>query len=405
MEFALTDFFHAVQKQADLHPDAAALSSVDGKSVLSYQQLLRSGEAAAAWLRAQGVQAGDCLALRISPSSVLHGIFLLAALRAGALVATLGNRPGAEWAALEVLSPRLLSVDADKLPFVDTADWLSVSATDVQSFLRTQGVFGLPAAADMASTAGLVLFGGAAGAVCAVKLPVARLVPRLRVLAERLQLEPGRRLSLALPASAPLGLELAMACWLAGGCVVHPTSVPQLRMVLQSGSDDVALSSQVLHELLGASDEPVQAARAAPSRRVFVVGGPLSLEVAALARQRLLREPHLLMSSAETGLFSVGTKADLAARIGCVGRPAGAADVQAVDARGHVRPVAQDGLLRVTTPWMAASYVQDTSPILPTDISGLRDGWWLSGLRGSIAADGRISISGVLAPAGHLTDG
>lgn len=402
LEIALTHLFDAIQTQADLHPEAAAFASVDGMPLLSYRQLVTGAEAAAGWLRAHDVRGGACVVLGMPALSLAHPILLLGALRAGALVGSFGNQPDREWAALESLRPRVLSFEGEEPRTIEGADCLTVTARDVEGWLRTQRIVGLPPSADATATSGLLLFGGEARHIGALKLPVHVLFARVRDLALRLRLEPARGLGLALPASAPMDLEATLACWLVGGCVVRPASVPQLRLLLRSEANDVVVSSAVLRALLETNDEgSAPTALAAPSGRVFVLGGPLLPETAALANQRLGREPHLLLASAETGLFSFGSKADLSAHLGCVGRPVGSADVQAVDARGDVRPVGQDGLIRVTTPWMAAPCVDPRRAGERSPIGNPGDGWWASGLRGAIAPDGRIIISGVLAPLGR----
>lgn len=377
---------HLIHSAAARHPELPAIMS--DSSAVSYAQLAERVEAAAALLHGHQVGAGEVVALALAQSPYWQWVFLLGALRLGAVPAVLGERPLRQLAAIPGEPPRVLAPEGSPLARLPGVRGIELSLAMLRKIDDTRIVLGLPDAGAAEATAGLIEFGGLDDPR-AVRLSSATLQARCLDLAGRCALDSGSRLVSALSADAAPGIEAALALWSVGGALVLPMRAGTLAgLVRATHANHLLATPRVLADWLRTDSPP---ALDGVCCRVSVFGAPLAPAVAAEARQWLGAAPQVLLWGAESGVFCHGTVEDLALHPDCVGRARAGLSLEVVGRDGAPLPPGQTGLLRVLTPFAATGYLDGGESLSGL---GLRNGRYDTGLLGHQTADGYLHVVG-----------
>jgi acyl-CoA synthetase (AMP-forming)/AMP-acid ligase II len=145
------------------------------------------------------------------------------------------------------------------------------------------------------------------------------------------------------------------------------------------------MTPQILREILAAPDGALSRD---DSIALFVTGGALSGDLANAAIARLTRRLHTHLASTETSTFAltpIETAEDLLWH-----RVLPHCDVQVVDEADRLRPIGEEGQLRVRVDHGATEYLGDTA----TSGAFFRGGFFYTGDLAVVRADGRLNLRG-----------
>lgn len=375
-----------IHSAAARQPESPAL--VADSFSLSYAQLAERVGAAAAHLRTQQVKEGDIVALALGQTPLWQWIFLLGALRLGALPAVLGQRPHHQLRAIPGEAPHVVAPEGSPLARLPGVRGIEVSTAALRKIEDTRIVLGLPEAATTDAVAGLLEFAGL-DEPRALRLSSGTLQARCLDLAGLLGLDVDSRLLSVLGVDAAPGIEAALALWSVGGALVIAPPGEPLAVAL------VALRGNRLLATPGAWAEGLKNAGAQSDLsslgcQVSLYGAPPTPALVADTRRALGTSPRLVLWAPESGVFCSGEADDFAAHVQCVGRARAGVTLEVLGRDGVRLSPGQPGLIRALTPWAAAGYLDGG-----TSLSGfgMRQGGYDTGLLGHVEPDGRLCVS------------
>ena len=389
---SLSDLIHSA---AARHPESPAL--VSEPVTLSYAQLAQRVDAAAALLRTHQVKEGDIVALALGQAPLWHWIFLLGALRLGAVPAAMGQRPHLELRAIPGEAPHVVAPEGSPLAHLPGVRGIEVSTAALRKIEDTRIVLGLPDAAATDAGAGLIEFAGL-DQPRALRLDAAALCARCDDLVALYGLDGGSRLLGMLGLAAAPGIEAALATWAAGGARILGTlSRPLVDQIGATGANRLLITPAALAAGLEGDALPDLTGL---NCQVSLFGAPPAPALVDVARRVLGAAPRLVSWAPESGVFSDGGAEDFAAHPHCVGRARAGVGLEVLGRDGLALAQGQTGLIRVRTPWAAAGYLDGGES---RSGFGWRQGGYDTGLLGHVASDGRLCVSAAavepLAPA------
>lgn len=372
-------------KAAKTTPDAPALQY--GEIRLSYAQLSADVKRIAAHLLREGLQPGDIVAVHVS-KPLSHWVVTLALMRIGAVTVSLTSGYKAELAALASASA-VICAPEDRAPddFPKTPrrihidpKWLGSDPADA------------PASPDVetaAQTIARICFtSGTTGSAKPMLLDPDLLAIRFSGTAQRTGLKDGDVFWCGLGPDTAYGFTATLATWEKGGVVLfsdgRPGSFTQMR---QLGVNVLLASPAALRPLLKDAKDRADGQRLGV---VIVAGGRLSPAFRDDLLQHLCDRVEIAFGASETGGITTGDARFLDDHPGNVGPLFPDAQVEILDEIGAPVPNGEAGLLRMRTDSTVAGYLNaedDTA-------RNFRDGWFYSGDRAILSADGQLTILG-----------
>ena len=355
-----------VLERAEARPDAIAL--VDASRELTYAELARGVLAQAARLHAQGVSAGDTIALDSGgpPESGLDRIVTLYGL--GYLGATVLPLP-----------PALSPVRRDRIVAALGAKRLDE---------RPAAEVGAPPRGDLPDRLAVYRFStGSTGEPKASITTNSQWTQQHAAAARALDFGPDDRLLPAIPMPHPIGLRYLMRIHAAGGALVNralPVELDALAALIRRHRvTRIAASPAQLRWL---ASRPAPAGFAMPPLAGIVTGGaPLSEEEQAQIRSRLCANLYLDYGAVEFSIIaSLRPGEPLSGGL----RVVEGVDAQIVDENDRPVPGGEVGRLRVRAAWTPAGYAGG----LGSD--QFRGGWFYPGDLARLADARRLVLSG-----------
>jgi long-chain acyl-CoA synthetase len=355
-----------VTERAESHPDTVAL--VEAQREITYASLARNLRAEAARLHAQGVAAGETIALDMEGPletgfARICSFYALGYLGAVALPLPTGLTAAHRDELLAALGARTLgtgpAIGQAPAPRGDEPDRLT-------PYRFSSGSTGVPKAATSKNALWTLQHAAASRA---------------------LDFGPGDRLLPAIPLPHPIGLRYLLRIHAAGGALVNatlPQSLEELaELIARFGVTRIAASPAQLRWL---ASRPAPAGFRLPPLAGIVTGGaPLSPEEQQAVRERLC--PHLFIDygAVEFSMIAVQRPED------APGSGAGViegVEAEVVDDAEQVLPAGQVGQLRVRAPWSPQGYAAGHGS------RQFRDGWFYTGDLARFAAPRRIVLAG-----------
>ena len=363
-------------RQARASDDRPALS--DARATLSYRDLAAAAARAAGRLEALGMGQGT-IVLWEARSTLPALIWLHAAIWAGATVAPF--RPGLDPVALRALAERiaargLLSAEGERLGLtgVAFADLPRENAPDLP-----------PAPTDPERIATLMQTSGSGGPAKLVPLRWRHHAASVQAITDRLGLTADDRWLLCLPLHHIGGLAILLRAALTGASVTLHERFDAGRVAAELGHRGITHVSLVptqLRRVVAALDRPV-----ADSLRCVLIGGAPA-EPALLTRARAMGLPVVPtwgMTEAGSQLVTPSptevSAIDFSTRPGLVGRPLDGVELRAAGVEGR------EDELEARAAQLFEGYAD--GPGGPDD-----RGWFATGDRGVIDADGWVRIIG-----------
>lgn len=383
---------HLIAQQAQQTPDAPAI--VGNDHAITYAQFAMRVQAAATVLMKHGVKPGDGVALQLPHSPYWHWAFTLGALRIGACPLAVHPRSGGEFFGASICK-HLVVAPRDPLPTPAGLVRIELDEDALRTLMNTRLVIGLPALAEAEAHGAVLLLAHAShGGPRIVRLGATLLRQRVNLTLTRHGYTRDARTLCALAFDDGVGMQHALATWMAGGA-----------LVLSKGADDIAdtvrkhVPNRVVTTPLGIGQLLKAFVEPAPGQadRVLVVtDGLLPQEWAEKALQRLGSELRVVYACAETSEISLGNEQGLARHPGAMGGPLPEMEVQIVDAAGQPCPPLQAGLLRVRSALAVGSHAADyaRAGALPA----FHNGWVYCEHAAWLTPQGRLAITGPAAP-------
>lgn len=326
-------------------------------------------------LRGKGVEAGTRVALAL-PNGAPLIVLLWALWRRGAVAVPLSTRiPPAEQLrrAHRVDCAVLVTSAPDAIPAADDAD---MEVHPVHAVVQFEGEGRAEAALSDDQSATILFTSGSTGAPKAALHSWGNHRYSAKGANANLPLERGDRWLLSLPLYHVGGLAILVRCALAGATVVLPPGSASLADALRrTGATHVSLVSTQLRRLLDATHGPPPTAL----RAVLLGGGPIPN---GLLRRGVDRGWPLLTSYGSTEMASQTATTVPGAPLGAL-RTAGRS-------LPHRRLRISDGEIQVAGPTLFRGYVTEAG----IEASRTEDGWYATGDRGVIDAQGRVTVLG-----------
>jgi cyanophycin synthetase len=373
----------------DLFPDGC----------VSFAELERLVDALVAWLRQQGVRAGDVLALSLA-SEFAQLVSLLAAARCGAAVHAVSLRASGRLrnAQLAQSSPAWCLTDMPAAASTPPAGGLraTVLHLDLEALDGPTGSSPFPDEIDTAGMASrpflLVSGSGSTGRSKLICISHRCFLDRLaRTLARHDAAEPLRLHSLV-HLDHPSPKELALAVLFAGGALV----------LVDRGEDDtlricrdesVTLVWATVSHLEALLDR-LPAGAGAPAlptvRALYVASSIVGDSLRARVMARLTPALHVRYGTNESGGLSVATPDEIRTTAGTVGRPLPGLQLEIVDGNGQPVGPGVPGEIRVRGPGIVDGYPNDPEETARR----FRDEWFNPFDRGQATADGQLVHGG-----------
>ena len=384
------NIFDAIAEAAAAHPQRVAL--VAGTQAYSYQGLVRITGVMAQRLWDAGVKAGDVVVLRSTdPCSLLLQTLALARLGAISLATVLTE-------GLDSLLPRCGATAAicgssasraglpAQLPVLDEAALLAPVPTAGPDF----------ASCDLAEDAGwrIALSSGTTGQTKAMRWTHGGSRAYAQSLDEAAAPLGGHDRVLVF---ADVGSAYAMhriLHTLARGAALllpaNPAPAELVRCLDLYGATQlvtvVSLALQLLRHVQASGDS---AAPRFPSlAQMLVAGEAISPALRAALRSHICPQLRLSYGASECGPIAIADAALQIAQPRAAGRLRPGCAVQVLGPQGQALPAGQVGTLRVRTPGMVQAYLGDAEQSARV----FRDGWYLTGDRGHIDAQGVLHL-------------
>lgn len=376
----------AIEEHAQSRPDHPAIE--DRGQVVTYRDLDRRVDRAAANLRAAGVDVGDIVGVTLPDSAELLVAFLALA-RAGAAILPIDGRlPQAEREQLITDLSIKAAIVADGVAFADRSPTLTIGS-----------VCGPASAADPFAAPALdadhpLLCGQSSGTTGKPKL-FQWSHGRVRDWAVRYMENDGwtadDRYLAVIGAAFNFGARLCFGILYAGATVVIPVSREPddlITLIRGQGITTVFLTPSHLRPLLRLAGG---GAPAFPSlRAMFVSTAPVTPEERRAARKLLTPNFFESYAANETGLLVVAMPADQDAYPNSIGRAVRGVEAQVVDENDQSLPPEAVGHIRFRVPGLPEGYLKDPE----ATAHHFRDGWFYPGDLAAINAEGYIFLKG-----------
>lgn len=388
----LADF---IETQAASRPDSPALWS-DGRW-LDYRTLNHRANGLARRLQAQGIQAGDRVAI-LALNHVAHFDLLLAAMRLGFVVVPLNHRLGREELALMVarVRPSLLFVDAAHQPLADALAlplqsldayeaWLAVADEDPPCARRPLTPEDLH----------MILFtGGSTGLPKAACLPYRQTLGNAEDTITAWGLDDRDVAIQCTPCFHAAANVLSLPLLMAGGRVVLMPRFDAGTYLALAEQHAVTWLFMVPTMYRALVEAPAFATLRLPRLRVAISGGapcPPPLQ-ARLAERGIVLRQGFGMTEAGVNCFQISC-AEAARAPGAVGRPMPRMQMALRRPDGSlVTTPGEVGELTLAGPQLCAGYFGD--PDLDLAAQGFREGWLWTGDLAQVGDDGLYRICG-----------
>jgi acyl-coenzyme A synthetase/AMP-(fatty) acid ligase len=373
-----------VLESVERSPEAPAFIAAD--QAISYRSFLALLSNVVSHLHAQGVRAGDPVALTMSQSP-LHLITFLALARLGALVvpATPFLRPEDKLALFRKFEIRTAVADridagvaGCKLVLLDT-----MRARGDETSLAAGGY--LP---DDDTPMRIALTSGTTGAPKGVAQTHATFVKRL----DRMNCEVAEQ-PRVLPPNLHItsALNLAMHALVKGGAVVFPRGYdnePFFDALRKHAVTHVALPPANLSLMLASLPDDGPAFPAL--RHLRLLGNTPSVSFLEVVRRRFSTYPYLPYGVGEIGVVAMATPQTLAREPMSCGPLEPGVRMEVIDESGTALPAGQVGEIRVSIPDMPSGYEGPDAG----DRTRFRDGWFHPGDRGHLSREGWVFLEG-----------
>jgi long-chain acyl-CoA synthetase len=381
---------------------AARAAVVEGDRALSYSDLWRwSDRLAAALDHPGGEVAGHPVAL-VLPNSAGFVAAFLAAARAGAVVAPLspGYRLQELTHYLRDMEPAAVLVDGETAPLVQTALGAGTSSPRVHLVTEAppgdtlatgdDGARPRPATADGSLL--LLYTSGSTGPAKRVIRSHRQLLAEIEALHALLAVTAADRFLGASPFSHVNGLVRSMLTAVLGGATLYPVRRFGRRAVLELiGRERLTFFGGVppMFARLGQTP-PGLAADLSTLRIVFSASAPL-----VPADARAFHRAHgvyvrQLYGSTETGTITYNDHPRIEERLESVGRPLPGVRIAVLGEDGRPVPPGVEGQIAVASPFAIGAYHGNPDATR----ASFRDGAYLTGDLGRLAADGFLTLTG-----------
>jgi acyl-coenzyme A synthetase/AMP-(fatty) acid ligase len=361
--------------QAAERPETAAY--VDERGVLTYRELARNVERAAALLAGSGVRAGDVIGLSIrdEPESARRGLYLLYGLGwiGAAALPLYPEMPRAGWPALLDRFGARLRIGGRFFGRAGAHPPAPRGDRDERPFLYhfSSGTTGEPKA--VCFTHGELAAQIAAGA------PVERW-------------SAGERLVVGRPWPSKVAVRYVMRLHAVGGAVVRarfPRTRDEVAHLMRESGVTALFGGPTAMRALLASPAPAQGNLAA-LRALRVGGGIVRPEELRALRSEITPNVYHGYGCTEAGAIGVLPPEDPVGEAIALRLCAPGLEVEAVDERDAPLPPGATGRLRYRAPWIPRGYVGNPAQTA----RHFRDGWFYNGDLGAIDAAGRLTLGG-----------
>lgn len=374
-----TSFAERLDRHAADMPGAPAF--VRTGEALTYAELHRCVEHAAAWLRDEGCTAADVVGITIA-DELGHLVVSLAALTLG--VPQVGL-PTYEPQAARLRLARALRVT--RVIAVDPAHGLpGIAASFVTPAFLAQPRRVPPQDAFDADPAAIAMFVASSGSTGDPKL----IALSARVLHERHRhrgFSPRDRILTLTTIEDIFGKSTRLNAAWHGAASVHRASPAQPIGGLCATHAVTRLVVGVLQatSLVRDDADPLPV-----GLDVFVSGARVPMRLREAYRAARRANLHVELGAREVGLVSTTWPQDRDPSLECVGPVVPTANVEVVDAEGRALPEGQVGEIRVRTAYMIDAYYRDPA----ATARNFRDGWFHPGDLGSFTPQGSLCLHG-----------
>ncbi len=373
-------------------PDRAAV--VAPAATLTYAELDRAVDAAAAGLLGAGAAAGDRVAVALGHDLPLF-VVPFACSRAGVTALLLNTTLSpAQWAGqLSRARPALLVADtAHRDRLAQAAGDRAVVPADAALPLSGGDRSGVDTGAGEDAALALIATSGTTGVPKMTTVTSRGLIHAALAYVDLLGLGDDERTLVVLPLYyiGPLSAQTTTMP-LVGGCSIvaadpRPVAAPALL------ARHAVTHLDAVPAWLGLLVRDAPAGPPPPHWRTLIYGGaPMPAETAARLHQRF---PDVVLydvwglSETHGPATAVRLTPGAALPAGTVGRPVAGVDVRVLDATGGVQPAGRAGELQVRGANVTPGYFDD--PALSATV--VRDGWLSTGDIGAVDADGSVRI-------------
>jgi acyl-CoA synthetase (AMP-forming)/AMP-acid ligase II len=366
-----------IARHARETPGAVAL--VENGRDIDYAAFDRAIWRASAWLREQGIAAGETVGIAMGDNA-LHLVIVYALARMGAVQLSLPLRepePVRQRLARR-FGVRTVIADGDAKPA-----WLEGGGTADASLRAPGGETGWRIVMSSGTTAEPKAVLQSHAAHCAWREIYARVVPG----------RPQDRYLSMVPLDFYAGVRQCMELHWAGSAVVLPGEARSpgdfLAAVERHAVNYVFLIPNQIHQLLAhlADDAPGLPGVRVLRTGAMVVSQKLSQEV----HRRLTPNMVVSYGSNDVGSILAYTNREVMERHpGAVGIPSPGVRLEVVDEHGRPLPAGEPGLIRAQAPGMPAGYIDNPKA---TAIA-FRDGWYYPGDLGMLSAGGALYFKG-----------
>lgn len=378
-----------LQQQARLQPQAPA-AACDG-NVVSYAALQETVCRACAWIKNQGIVAGDVVIVALA-DPLLHLAAVLASARMGVAHLALTQADGARRCAALAKRVGAIAVLAD---FPEAQAYGLPVLTPGRAWLDPES----PREADDMpaphSPQRPLFFKTSSGTTGEPKL----FCLTHKAYAERL----GRDFRFALPASGeylytPVSLAfLSATSWalysLQNGGGILLASAPTPLSAVVDWIDKHPVRNVVMGPVHTSPllDMFASSAGRFPGLRSFALGTTMVGErLRADVMHRLTPNLYVMYGTNEAGIVAVAGPEQLRGDPRTVGTPVTGASIEIVDEKDRPLPPGETGVIRMRAPGMITSYVGDER----ASAKAFRDGWYFPGDVGALSPSGALAILG-----------
>lgn len=376
----------AILQHAESHPDSLAIAGHD--RTITYARLRFLVAVMAGYLRQAGVKPGQVVAVTMA----LHPLQLICTLalsQIGAVMLPLhravpadrrllaAQRFGARW----VISGR----DEMRLPGLP---FLSVATLNFDGSAVAPDYEAFPTEAETPFR--IALSSGTSGDPKGVLLTHGMRARRGRHLAEGMGRD-ARVMSMDL--NFAIGYAPTMAALTAGACLVLPHSFAPgelLQTMIRQQVTHVAMSPAQAREIASAVADSVSAPQCPSLVNLRIVGGSLTPRLHADLQRKLTPNVFTGYGATELGSIAIATPDMLREHPSTVGLVRPWVELEIVDEHDRVLPAGSVGSIRTRSEDQVSGYYLDEA----RSRRHFRDGWFYSGDRGRLSADGLLFIEG-----------
>lgn len=375
-----------IAAQARAQPHAVAL--LTAARAIGYAELVERVTHLAAALAAQGVQAGERVAVRL-PNGPLHVLTVLALARLGAVAMPLHpQRPGDQLRPLMERHGVSRTLGLQPAHAIEGSTFVTIDET-LLAAARPQTLGAVAEGDDR-----LVLIGlssGSTGLPKAVAWSHRRIIRHWELVQRLVPHGPGVRSLMFLGLDGNYPLQSVLRMLFSGGTAVLTTRVNLASLadaVDRLGANDVVSSPSLMARLLDELPPGVQ--RFPGLKRMSLGGSAIPPSLLERLKRQLCSNIEVSYGTTEAGRLAIGSVARATEVPNCVGTLAPWVEAQALDDEGRVLPPGSLGLLRFRSDAFADGYLDNPE----ASAAVFRDGWYWPGDVGRILDDGGLVVEG-----------